>query len=46
MRNLIWIVLAVVILGGVYLLFSGKTPGEAVSEAADAITPTATESSD
>ncbi|MEP1585220.1 MAG: hypothetical protein ABJJ92_00005, partial [Tateyamaria sp.] len=37
MKNLIWIVVAAVIAGGAYLLYSGKSPQEALNEAADAV---------
>ena len=37
MKNLIWIVVAVVVAGGAYLLYSGQTPQEAITEAADAV---------
>ncbi len=37
MRNFVWIVVAVVIAGGAYLLYSGRTPQEIVEMADDAI---------
>ena len=36
MRNLIWIVLAVVVLAGGYLLFTGKSVNEVVESVTDA----------
>ena len=37
MKNLVWIVVAAIVAGGGYMLFSGKTPTEMASEAADAV---------
>ena len=37
MKNLIWIVVAAVIAGGGYMLYSGASPKELISDAADAV---------
>ena len=37
MKNLLWIVVAAVIAGGGYMLYSGSSPKELMNSAADAV---------
>ncbi|MEM6312228.1 MAG: translation initiation factor 3, partial [Pseudomonadota bacterium] len=46
MRNLIWIVVAVVIAGGAYFLFTGQSPQQVVNDVTDAATDVASDAAD
>ena len=43
MRNLVWILVAVVIAGGAYMLYTGQTPREIATDASEVVNAPETE---